>query len=73
MILDQIDLEALRKVAGAGTDPLDQIRVSRRWLVQVHEEIYAARLAQGQLRRTKCIDDVIQDLRTGPIERTSTL
>jgi len=70
---DRIDLEQLRQVACAGDEPLDQIRVSRRWLVQVHEEITAGRVAQAQLHRTRCMDDVIQDLRTGPTERTSTL
>lgn len=67
----RIDLEAL-KSAAASTDG-DRTVVSRVWLQQVATELTAGRIAQAQINRARSMDDVIQDLRTGPIERTSTL
>lgn len=68
---DRIDLEALKKAALS--DDGDRTVVSRVWLQHVAAEISAGRIAQAQLQRARSMDDVIQDLRTGPIERTSTL
>lgn len=67
----RIDLEQLRASAFDET-PQDAV-VTRAWLRQVHGELAAGRVAQAQLSRARTMDDVIQDLRTGPIERTSTL
>lgn len=68
---DRIDLDQLRASAFDET-PQDAV-VTRAWLRQVHGELTAARVAQAQLSRARSMDDVIQDLRTGPTERTSTL
>lgn len=68
---DRIDLEKLR--ASAFSDSPKDAVVTRAWLRQVHGELASARVAQAQINRARTMDDVIQDLRTGPIERTSTL
>lgn len=68
---DRIDLDQLRASAFDET-PQDAV-VTRAWLRQVHGELTAGRVAQAQLSRARSMDDVIQDLRTVPTERTSTL
>ncbi|KPF76740.1 hypothetical protein IP68_02265 [Blastomonas sp. AAP25] len=70
---DRIDLEQLRASAFKSEEPKARTVVSLAWLRQVHGELTAGRVAQAQLSRARTVDDVIQDLRTGPIERTSTL
>lgn len=71
MSKDRIDLEQLR--ASAFNERPEDAVVTRAWLRQVHGELTAGRVAQAQLSRARTMDDVIKDLRTGPIERTSTL
>tara|TARA_B110001454_G_scaffold153691_1_gene142981 strand:+ start:840 stop:1046 length:207 start_codon:yes stop_codon:yes gene_type:complete len=66
-----IDLELLRR--SAFSDSKENAVVTRAFLRQVHDELSAGRVAQAQLRRAGSMDDVVQGLRTGPIERTSTL
>ena len=73
MSVDRIDLEQLRASAFESYEPDARTVISRAWLRQAHAELTAGRIAQAQLNRARTMDDVIQDLRTGPIERTSML
>ena len=70
---DRIDLGELRATAFKSHEPDARTVISRAWLRQVHAELTAGRVAEAQLSRARGMDDVIHDLRIGPIERTSTL
>ena len=66
-----IDLEQLRQSAFAES-PSDAV-VTRAFLRQVHAELTAGRVAQAQLGRMQCMDEVVQGLRNVPSEKAGQL
>lgn len=70
---DRINLDELRTTAFKSHEPDARTVISLAWLRQVHGELTSGRVAEAQLSRARTMDDVIQDLRTAPSERTSTL
>lgn len=62
-----IDLEQLRQ--SAFSDSTADAVVTRAFLRQVHAELTAGRVAQAQLARAQCMDEVVQGLRHAPSEK----
>lgn len=67
-----IDLEQLRGKAFVG-ESKETVAVSRDFLRQVHDELTAGRVAQAQLTRAHCMNDVVESLRQQPGERATSL
>lgn len=67
-----IDLEQLRGKAFVG-EGKETVAVSRDFLRQVHDELAAGRVAQAQLTRAHCLNDIVQGLRQVPFERATSL